>query len=974
MKKTSILPTRTAAAVVVMKCLCAAALGLAINLLPTQASSQSILLDDIDESDETNYNEYSSLTSGDGRLYFIGSEKELWTSSKEDPTDLIILKRFSSISDLTVVGATLYFVADDGISGPELWRSSGTVASTRMVKDINGGTDGSSPSSLTNLRGVLYFVANNGMHGRELWKSNGSPRGTTLVKDIMPRGGSSNPTGLTAVNHMLFFAAKDARHGTELWKTDGTPGGTAMVKDIRGGTGVNSSPSHLVNVYGTLFFAAADASAGRELWKSDGSANGTVRVKDIAPGTDHARIENTTAVYRTLFFTATDGLHGQELWQSDGTEMGTVMVKDMTPGPKGSQGEGPATFRMGNFTNIYGTLFFTAYENDTYYIWKSNGTAQGTVPVVETEGPGLLQPRPMFTFLNNRIYYFNQLNGEFGTFALMSMDKNGMDHHMVYEFDQLNVDSPYYPDMTQVNNKLYISGKPDVFSGFKMVLSDGTSEGTVWIDDARTETEGSDPKEFTYLNGNIYFLGDDTNYDYDNLHVTDGTPEGTRQVLSFGTDLTQMELMGNMFYGTVGYELALFRADPITGEVVKILEEYPGSPITILTHAGDKLFFATEEGGLYSSDGTVSGEQIVRDFVSIPDIHTLGDIVLFRGLLPDGTEELIRSDGTLHGTINIKTLRTGSAPRAFDNPAVVLDERLYFIANNGVHGNEVWATDGSGDGTFMVADLNTDDPASDTERDIRNMMVFRNELYLSAIGNDGKWSLYKQSDRGFTKVIDIDPIIYSVATEDKLLLFTDQSLTGSNTQLWITDGSAQGTHEVLDLETGNGMVSVAVVNEIIYFSTMEGGDLWRTDGTTCGTFKIELGSRGASPIVALNNILIFGSYDEQVGLEPHAYNTADAPDNPCVRIASSSTSSESMNENILPGYPNPFVNDFALRLDGSPGEKARVHAFTLYGKPVETVEVEVSTEQRIGQSWPKGIYVLQVIRGNTAERFVVVKQ
>ena len=51
----------------------------------------------------------------------------------------------SSPSYLTVVGNTLYFRADDGINGRELWKSDGTVSGTVMVKDIYSGSDGSSP-------------------------------------------------------------------------------------------------------------------------------------------------------------------------------------------------------------------------------------------------------------------------------------------------------------------------------------------------------------------------------------------------------------------------------------------------------------------------------------------------------------------------------------------------------------------------------------------------------------------------------------------------------------------------------------------------------------------------------------------------------------------------------------------------------------------------------------------------------------
>jgi ELWxxDGT repeat protein len=134
-----------------------------------------------------------------------------------------------------------------------------------MVKDIRSGSSGSAPICLTNVDGTLFFQANDGTYGAELWKSDGTEAGTVMVKNIQPGADGSCPEVLTNVNGTLFFRAGDDTSGAELWKSDGTQTGTIMVKNIWPGPG-SSYPEVLTNVNGTLFFGANDGTNGLELW------------------------------------------------------------------------------------------------------------------------------------------------------------------------------------------------------------------------------------------------------------------------------------------------------------------------------------------------------------------------------------------------------------------------------------------------------------------------------------------------------------------------------------------------------------------------------------------------------------------------------------------------------------------------------------------------------------------------------------
>ena len=130
--------------------------------------------------------------------------------------------------------------------------------------------------------GVLYFVADDGTHGDELWRSDGTAGGTYLLKDTWEGAGDGNIADLAAVDGTLFFRADDGVNGGELWRSDGTAGGTYMVTDLYDGG--DASPHSLTAMNGVLYFAADDGVHGRELWKSDGKHLGNEPTYTLVSG------------------------------------------------------------------------------------------------------------------------------------------------------------------------------------------------------------------------------------------------------------------------------------------------------------------------------------------------------------------------------------------------------------------------------------------------------------------------------------------------------------------------------------------------------------------------------------------------------------------------------------------------------------------------------------------------------------------
>jgi ELWxxDGT repeat protein len=107
---------------------------------------------------------------------------------------------------------------------------------------------------------AVYFAADDGMQGNQLWSSDGTSSGTAMVADINGNQ-SANPSNLTMVDGVLDFAAYSAGHGYQLWSTNGTTAGTLRASNLVGN--MNVSPTNFVVLGTTLFFTTNN---GQTMW------------------------------------------------------------------------------------------------------------------------------------------------------------------------------------------------------------------------------------------------------------------------------------------------------------------------------------------------------------------------------------------------------------------------------------------------------------------------------------------------------------------------------------------------------------------------------------------------------------------------------------------------------------------------------------------------------------------------------------
>jgi uncharacterized delta-60 repeat protein len=309
----------------------------------------------------------------------------------------------SNPSRVLDVSGTLYFSANDGLNGAELWRinSSGVA---EMVEDtvagggISPGSSSSNPGDLTNVNGTLYFRAFDNVNGAELWRINSSGV-AEMVEDTVAGGGispgssGSYPFPLTNVNGTLYFRAFDDANGFELWRINSS-GVAEMVEDSVAGGGIspgsnNSSPAYLTNVNGTLYFRANNDFNGTELWRINSSGVAEI-VEDavagggVKPGFASSYPSSLTNVNGTLYFRANDDFNGTELWRINSSGV-AEMVEDSVPG--GGINPGGNHSNPYSLTNVNGTLFFIAHDGvNGQELWRINSS--GVAEMVEDSVPG----------------------------------------------------------------------------------------------------------------------------------------------------------------------------------------------------------------------------------------------------------------------------------------------------------------------------------------------------------------------------------------------------------------------------------------------------------------------------------------------------------------------------------------------------------------------------------------------------------
>lgn len=410
-----------------------------------------------------------------------------------------------------------------------------------------------------------------------------------------------------------------------------------LVSDVYPGA-FGSSPTGLIEFDGALYFASTGNSSGNELWKFEDGVSSMIM--DINPGIVGSMPNNFVIFQSDLYFTATTSATGNELFKFDGTSVNLVI--DINPGTGSSQ--------ISNIKELDGKLYFSANNgSDGFEPFVYDGTVLTQIGDIYS---GFLSSNPAeFCLIDDQICFTanNGINGkEFYTWDGLTLT----------EFDINPGSTGSEPGELLVYQNEVCFHANNGTNGMELFVYDGV---TLTMYEINPSGNGN-PWDMRVTGGYLYFRAFD---------LTHGT-----EIWRF--DGSAVEFLGDIRVGptnsiphnfTALVDTVYFAAnDGVNGnelwkydgnDVSIALDLYPGGSNSM--DAGTPIKFLAHDGFLYMvATNPTSGYEIWR----------------FDGTSPELSRDVM--------------------PGAFSsmpNNLIIYNDDLYFTAEDGVHGNELWVWD-----------------------------------------------------------------------------------------------------------------------------------------------------------------------------------------------------------------------------------------------------------------------------------------
>jgi len=504
------------------------------------------------------------------------------------------------------------------------------------------------------------------------------------------------------------------------------------------------------------------------LGATDGTVGGTIDIPTavLAPSPSEPV---AGALNNKIIFTGTDIITGVELWASDGTVGGTIRLMDINPGAGNAYPQGGTD----GFTVVNSNLYFTADDGTGIRkLYKTNGTAAGT--------------------------------------------------SLVKDLGNVTIAFPFM--MSPVGTNVYFT-----VNGKQLWKSDGTTLGTVMVKDFSPGSATTFSTFFVGAGSYTFFLANDGTNGLE-LWRTDGSAAGTIMLANYGAGASDgftlfggqpdwnVNTFNNMvFFQPNGTGMKLYKTDGSVVGTTLVTDLNPGggggmnlsSSLTVWNN-----FYFQANTGIYKSDGTAGGTTLVKSIgpnganilrprdnfgTGVAPGNFAGGRFFF--IADDGTngKELWVSDGTNAGTFMLKNIATGAANAFSGNDDVYFytKYKLYFAADDGTNGKELWETDGTTLGTVMTMNINPG--VTSSSPDIFGVSLTNNKLVLTATDASGN-NIY---------ALNATVVSFPLSLTD----FTAQLRSAEISLNWTTQNEVNVSHfNVQRSITGKDFSTIARVN------------------------------------------------------------------------------------------------------------------------------------------------------------------
>lgn len=348
----------------------------------------------------------------------------------------------------------------------------------------------------------------------------------------------------------------------------------------------------------------------------------------------------------------------------------------------------------------------------------------------------------------------------------------------------------------------------DAEHGRELWRTDGTSQGTTFVKELTPGTADTAVAELFDLNGRLIILAGPARDYSRSLWSSDGTSAGTVQIASnlpvpFGK--TQTAVMEGSLYFAMPHHRGL---------------------------------------SLWRTDGSIGGTWMVHDFTNAPEgnvpfenVHltAIGNRLFFFANDRTTGAEMWTSDGNSLGTHMVKEIRPGGEGviswyygESIKHAIAEENGFAMFLADDGVHGLQLWRSDGTQAGTVAIKDLGL------TAGNAAPKMVktINGRLFFSAVGG-----IWRATTRGYEK--------FSNLTTQEMVLNHGTLYFPASTELYGLElmkskgvpGDEQIVANITEGSFGSFLEDLVSVGDWIYFRDNQ-HELWRTDGTEAQTTKV----------------------------------------------------------------------------------------------------------------------------------------